>query len=202
MTSLFLCYNSCVDTVSDTISLSTNFRLRKVISGKDSEKQKNIKALRSEQRSDLNFGNKYINKMALNNKELMTLQEASKGSPYSADYLSLLVRKGRLEGFKKNGKWFTTKNAVEKYTDRVAEASYRRQESLKANIPALEQKKAILNIKWAIALVVIIVLVIISWNYRGVNSESDIKVERDANNNLIIHADNPDDVGSVTVVPK
>lgn len=140
--------------------------------------------------------------MAPNDKNMMTLQEASKGSPYSADYLSLLVRKGKLEGFKKDGKWFTTKEAVEKYTDRVAEANYRRQESLKANVPAFEQKKAILNIKWAAVLLIIVVLVIISWNWRGANSEGDITVERDANNNLIIHADNPDDVGSVTVVPK
>lgn len=140
--------------------------------------------------------------MGINEKKLISLQEAGKDSPYSADYLSLLVRKGKLEGFKKGGKWFTTKLAVEKYTDRVAEASYRRQESLKGNVPAFEQKKAILNLKWAFLLVVIIVLVIASWNYRGVNSETDIKVERDTNNNLIIHADNPEDVGSVTVVPK
>jgi hypothetical protein len=140
--------------------------------------------------------------MGISEKNMITLQDASKNSPYSADYLSLLVRKGKLDGFKKDGKWFTTKEAVNKYTDRVAEANYRRQESLKANIPAFEQKKAILNIKWAVVLVVIIALVIVSWNYRGVNSESDIKVERDANNNLIIHADNPENVGSVTVVPK
>ncbi|MFA5926335.1 MAG: hypothetical protein WC831_05445 [Parcubacteria group bacterium] len=140
--------------------------------------------------------------MGAEEKNLITLQEASKNSPYSADYLSLLVRKGKLEGFKKDGKWFTTKETVEKYTDRVAEANYRRQESLNANIPAFEQKKAVLNLKWAVVLVAIFILVIISWNYRGINSESDIKVEKDANNNLIIHADNPEEVGSVTVVPK
>ncbi len=140
--------------------------------------------------------------IGISEKKLITLQEASKDSPYSADYLSLLVRKGKLEGFKKDGKWWTTKEVVEKYTDRVAEANYRRQESLKANIPALEQKKAIVNLKWAFALVLIIGLVIISWNYRGVNSESDITVERDGKNNLIIHADNPEEVGSITVVPK
>jgi len=140
--------------------------------------------------------------MALNSDKLITLQEASKGSPYSADYLSLLVRKRKIEGFKKDGKWFTTKEAVEKYTDRVANANYRRQESLKGNVPAFEQKKAMLNLKWAALLLAIVALVVVTWNYRTATSDNGLSVEKDSNNNLIIHAENPNDVGSVTVVPK
>lgn len=140
--------------------------------------------------------------MGISDEKLLTLQEASKNSPYSADYLSLLVRKRKLDGFKKNGKWFTTKMALEKYTARVAEANYRRQESLQVNNPAFEHKKAIINLKWAFALAAIIILVIFTWNFRGADSDEGLKIERDKNNNLIIHADNPNDVGSVTVVPK
>jgi hypothetical protein len=140
--------------------------------------------------------------MGFNEETLISLQEASKNSPYSAEYLSLLVRKKKLEGFKKNGKWFTTKKALEKYTVRVAEANYRRQASLKVSDPSFERKKNIINLKWAFALVIIVILVIVTWNYRGASSDNGLKIEKDKNNNLIIHADNPNDVGSVTVVPK
>ena len=43
------------------------------------------------------------------------LREATKGTPYSQDYLSLLARKGRLEAIKQGRNWYTTRLAVQEY---------------------------------------------------------------------------------------
>jgi hypothetical protein len=139
--------------------------------------------------------------MGINQEKLISLSEAGRICPYGADYLGLLIRKGRLEGFKKDGKWFTSKVALERYTQKVAEASYERQETLNIKIPAVENKKALINLKWALALAVVAILGLVTWTFREKTNE-EYKIEKDANNNLIIHVDNPDSIGSVTVVPK
>jgi hypothetical protein len=135
-------------------------------------------------------------------EKLLSLSEASKMSPYSADYLSLLVRKNRLAGVKKEGKWFTTKAALDEYLKKVAEASYQRQETLNVKIPAAENKKALINLKWAFALAVVAIVGFLFWGLGAKKQNQEFVVERDAKNNLIIHADNPESIGSVTVVPK
>lgn len=141
--------------------------------------------------------------MPAKQEKLISLQEASKMSPYSADYLSLIVRKGKLEGQKKNGKWFTTKKAVEEYTQRVAEASYQRQGKLNVRIPALENQKALVNLKWALALAGVFILAVVVWGIeKGKAGSETFKVEKDDQNNLIIYADNPDEIRAVKVVPK
>ena len=49
-------------------------------------------------------------------KMFITLREASKYCDYSAEYLSLLARKGRLAAVKMNNKdWMTTRDAIEEY---------------------------------------------------------------------------------------
>ena len=49
-------------------------------------------------------------------KLFITLKEASKHCNYSAEYLSLLARKGRLAAVKMNNKnWMTTIDALEEY---------------------------------------------------------------------------------------
>ena len=54
--------------------------------------------------------------MAKQNKnQLIPLSEASKTTPYSAEYLSLLARKGRLKCVKKGKTWFTTNKDVSDY---------------------------------------------------------------------------------------
>lgn len=123
-------------------------------------------------------------------------------SPYSADYLGLLVRKNKLAGVKKEGKWFTTKEALDEYLKSVAEASYQRQETLNVKIPAIENRKALLNLKWAIALAAVVIVSFLIWGLGTKKGNQEFIVEKDANNNLIIHADDPSAVGSVTVVPK
>src|SRR3989338_114090 len=49
-------------------------------------------------------------------KHFISLAKAAEGTPYSQEYLSLLVRKGKLDAKKFGRNWFTTKVAVEEYT--------------------------------------------------------------------------------------
>jgi len=135
-------------------------------------------------------------------EKLLSLSEASKMSPYSADYLSLLVRKERLAGVKKEGKWFTTKEAIDEYLKKVAAASYQRQEALNVKIPAAENKKALINLKWAVALAAVAIVGFVFWGLGAKKENQEFIVEKDAKNNLIIYADNPESIGTVTVVPK
>jgi hypothetical protein len=134
---------------------------------------------------------------------LITLKEASKNLPYSADYLSLLVRKNKIFGKKVDGKWMTTKEAVEEYMKKVAEANFVHQENLNVKIPAAEQKRALVNFKWALVLVFILVVVIVAWGFdsRGKSGEEYV-VQKDSKNNLTIQVDDPSSIGSVTIVPK
>ena len=135
-------------------------------------------------------------------EKLLSLSEASKLSPYSADYLSLLVRKNRLAGVKKEGKWFTTKKDLEEYLKKVAEASFQRQETLNVKIPAVENRKALINLKWALVLAVVAIAIFLAWGLGVEKNNEEFVVEKDAKNNLIIYADDPESIGTVTVVPK
>lgn len=47
--------------------------------------------------------------------KLLTLAEASRGTPYSPKYLNLLARAGRIDASKKGRIWYTTKKAIEEY---------------------------------------------------------------------------------------
>lgn len=49
------------------------------------------------------------------NGKLLTLAEASRGTPYSAKYLNLLARTGKLDTSKRGRVWYTTKDAIERY---------------------------------------------------------------------------------------
>jgi len=49
--------------------------------------------------------------------EYISLTKASKGSPYSQEYLSLLARKGRIEAIKMGRNWFVKKEAVKRYIE-------------------------------------------------------------------------------------
>jgi len=48
----------------------------------------------------------------------IALSQAAKHCPYSAEYLSLLARKGKLKAFKINRDWVTTPEAVLEYVKR------------------------------------------------------------------------------------
>lgn len=47
--------------------------------------------------------------------EYMSLAEASKKSPYSQEYLSLLARRGRIEAVKLGRNWFIKREAIKRY---------------------------------------------------------------------------------------
>ncbi len=55
--------------------------------------------------------------------QYISLQEASKLTPYDANYLGLLVRKNRLPAIKQGGKWYTTKESILQYLDQVYQKS-------------------------------------------------------------------------------
>ena len=80
-------------------------------------------------------------KKMINEEKFISLNEASRLTPYSSDYLGLLVRKGKLEGEKIDGKWMTSKRAIEVYLQKTAESSYTHQQTLNVKIPAEEIKK-------------------------------------------------------------
>ena len=52
-------------------------------------------------------------------EEWIPLAEATEGTPYSQEYLSLLSRKGRLEAIKRGRVWYTTRRAVLEYRQSV-----------------------------------------------------------------------------------
>lgn len=58
---------------------------------------------------------------AIEEPEILSLVEASKCSPYSQEYLSLLARKGAIGAFKKGRKWYITKKDLERYVKSIEE---------------------------------------------------------------------------------
>jgi len=136
---------------------------------------------------------------------LLSLKEVSKNSPYGADYLSLLIRTRKLFGKKVEGKWMTTPEAVADYTQKIAQANFAHQESLKIKIPAAEQKKAMVNLRWALLLAVIVIIILAAWGWDAKNSSTannEFIIQKDSKNNLTIQVDDPSVIGSVTIVPK
>lgn len=64
----------------------------------------------------------YLQALETSNKKdggYISLTEASKLTPYSQEYLSLLARKGKLETVKFGRNWKTTRKAVEEYLSKV-----------------------------------------------------------------------------------
>ncbi len=51
-----------------------------------------------------------------NSSRLVSLSQAASQTPYSAEYLGLLARKGKLKAVKIGRDWLTTEQAVKEYT--------------------------------------------------------------------------------------
>jgi hypothetical protein len=144
------------------------------------------------------------------NEQLISLNDASKPTPYSSDYLGLLVRKGRLKGEKIGGKWFTTKEAVDAYMKQAAEASYEHQESLNVRIPAEEIKKARVNLRWAVLLILItvfssIIITMLYWRNQDDKKNASIRNKymiTENNGVLYLYADDPTQIKEVKVLKK
>jgi Fic family protein len=62
---------------------------------------------------------------AIEEPEVLSLKEASRRTPYSQEYLSLLARRGAIGAFKRGRNWYTTKKDLERYL-RTMEAKRRR----------------------------------------------------------------------------
>lgn len=50
-------------------------------------------------------------------EKVLTLSQLAKGTPYSAKYLNLLVRQGKLEAYKDGRNWFSSREALQRYVD-------------------------------------------------------------------------------------
>lgn len=61
---------------------------------------------------------------AVEEPEILSMKEASRQTPYSQEYLSLLARRGAIGAFKKGRNWYITKRDVERYL-RTIEAKRR-----------------------------------------------------------------------------
>ncbi|TET18812.1 Fic family protein [Candidatus Bathyarchaeota archaeon] len=59
---------------------------------------------------------------ALEEPEILTLAEASKITPYSQEYLSLLARKGALGAFKQGRNWVITRRDLDRYLKSLAKS--------------------------------------------------------------------------------
>ncbi len=53
-------------------------------------------------------------------EEWLPLADLARGTPHSAEYLALLIRKGRLAGSKRSGRWHSTRAALARYEAEVA----------------------------------------------------------------------------------
>jgi hypothetical protein len=60
-----------------------------------------------------------ISWLSLEEPEILSLKEASEISLYSADYLSLLARRGRIGALKEGNKWMITKPELIKYVNEM-----------------------------------------------------------------------------------
>jgi hypothetical protein len=142
-----------------------------------------------------------------NNLKLISLKDASKLTPYSADYLSLLVRKGKLEGYKREGKWFTTDSAVKSYLQKTAESSYEHQQNLNVKVPADEIRKAKINYRWATVLLLVVLFSgILIWKILDDKNTENIRnkyrISEDKDGNMTIFVPNPALIKSVNVMQK
>lgn len=55
--------------------------------------------------------------LTLASGDLISISQAAKKTPYSAEYLSLLARKGKLPAIKISRDWLTTRGAVVQYVN-------------------------------------------------------------------------------------
>lgn len=58
---------------------------------------------------------KTLTPLSKRREKFIPLKEASKICPYSAKYLNLLARQGKIEVYKERRNWLTTKEAIERY---------------------------------------------------------------------------------------
>jgi hypothetical protein len=60
---------------------------------------------------------KVLTPMTEKRETFLLLSDVAKGSGYSAKYLNLLIRQGKLEGHKEGRNWYTTKESILRYKE-------------------------------------------------------------------------------------
>ena len=60
---------------------------------------------------------KTLTPSSMKREQFIPLSQASQGTPYSAKYLNLLARQGKLEAHKEGRNWLTSREAIERYID-------------------------------------------------------------------------------------
>jgi len=58
--------------------------------------------------------------------DVVPIRDLVEVSGYPLDYLSWLARQGRLEATKRNGRWYSTREAIERYQAEAHEGRKRR----------------------------------------------------------------------------
>jgi hypothetical protein len=113
------------------------------------------------------------------------MSEAAKMTPYAQDYLSLLCRRGQLQGKKIGRKWYTTVEWINDYLkemrpNEVIESRIKNQESrINSNIKERHKKRGIFEnglilkplVFWALSMAAILVLIV------GIYSVINKKIE-------------------------
>ncbi len=141
---------------------------------------------------------------------MISLREAVKLSPYSQEYLGLLVRKGKMYGEKVGGKIYTTESALKDYIRQAAIAKQEYQQRFNVEIPPEEAKQP-LSLKWRLALLgvaFLLVLVggVIFWKIRDDQRSETIRnkytISEDNDGHITLYADFPEKVKSVEVKKK
>ncbi|MEK7643408.1 MAG: helix-turn-helix domain-containing protein, partial [Patescibacteria group bacterium] len=73
-------------------------------------------------------------------EEYILVSEAAEGTPYSAEYLSLLARKGKIQAKKIGRNWYTTRDVLKKYIARQAAEKISRKSFLDVYSETLSQR--------------------------------------------------------------
>ena len=68
----------------------------------------------------------YLEACAVTPDQYQLLRELVAASGYPLDYLSWLARQGRIDAVKRNGRWYSTKEAIEQYKAEVEEGKQKR----------------------------------------------------------------------------
>ena len=63
-------------------------------------------------------------------EDLVSINQAAKLTPYSAEYLGLLARKGKIKAVKISRDWLTTHSAIREYVQKQKERHFQRLRSL------------------------------------------------------------------------
>jgi Fic family protein len=65
----------------------------------------------------------YLRAIGPTDDQLIPISEASRGTPYSSEYLSLLVRKRRIAGIKTGRNWLVSKKMIQQYLEQLDKAN-------------------------------------------------------------------------------